>query len=51
MTSQNFSPSTTWLQAAAWVLYVAVTMTVFFRIIRRSSAPKPAATVPAGTAS
>ena len=47
----NFSPSTTWLQAVAWVLYVAVTMTVFFRIIRRSSAPKPAATVPAGTAS
>ena len=47
----NFSPSTTWLQAVAWVLYVAVTMTVFFRIIRRSSAPQPAATVPAGTAS
>jgi high-affinity iron transporter len=47
----NFSPSTTWLQAVAWVLYVAVTMTVFFRIIRRSSAPKPAASVPAGTAS
>jgi high-affinity iron transporter len=44
----NFSPATTWLQAVAWVLYVAVTMTVFFRIIRRS-APRPAPAVPAAT--
>ena len=44
----NFSPATTWLQAVAWVLYVAVTMTVFFRVIRRS-APRPAAAVPAST--
>jgi high-affinity iron transporter len=47
----NFSPSTTWLQAVAWVLYVAVTMTVFFRIIRRTGRPVPQAPVPAGTAS
>ena len=47
----NFSPATTWLQAVAWVIYVGVTMTLFFRVIRRSSAPRPAATVPAGTAS
>jgi high-affinity iron transporter len=47
----NFSPSTTWLQAIAWVLYVAVTMTVFFRIIRRTGRPTQQAPVPAGTAS
>ncbi len=46
----NFSPATTWLQAVAWVIYVAVTMTVFFRVIRRSSRPSaPAPAVPAGT--
>ncbi len=46
----NFSPATTWLQAVAWVSYVAVTMTVFFRVIRRSSRPSaPAPAVPAGT--
>ena len=47
----NFSPATTWLQAVAWVSYVAVTMTLFFRQIRRSHRPAPAPTVPAGTAS
>ena len=46
----NFSPATTWLQAVAWVLYVAVTMTVFFRVIRRSNRPAPTPAVPAGTA-
>jgi high-affinity iron transporter len=45
----NFSPATTWLQAVAWVVYVAVTMTVFFRVIRRSGAPRPAVDVPTGT--
>ncbi|CAN5548384.1 FTR1 family protein [soil metagenome] len=45
----NFTPATTWLQAAAWVAYVAVTMTVFFRVIRRSSAPVPKSPVPTGT--
>ncbi|MEO5709737.1 MAG: iron uptake transporter permease EfeU [Nocardioidaceae bacterium] len=45
----NFSPATTWLQAVAWVIYVALTMTVFFRLIRRSSAPAPKAPVPTGT--
>lgn len=44
----NFSPATTWLQAVAWVIYVAVTMTLFFRVIRRSSRPvTPAPAVPA----
>jgi high-affinity iron transporter len=47
----NFSPQTTWLQAVAWVLYVVVTMTVFFRVIRRSNRPTPAASVPAGSSS
>jgi high-affinity iron transporter len=47
----NFSPATTWLQAVAWVAYVAVTMTLFFRQISRSHRPAPTPTVPAGTAS
>jgi high-affinity iron transporter len=47
----NFSPQTTWLQAVAWLLYVVVTMTVFFRVIRRTHRPAPAARVPAGSPS
>ena len=47
----NFSPATTWLQAVAWVAYVAVTMTLFFRQISRSHRPAPAPAVPAGTVS
>jgi high-affinity iron transporter len=46
----NFSPATTWLEAAVWLVYVAVTMTVFFRVIRRSNTPVPASRVPAGSA-
>ena len=46
----NFSPETTWLQAVVWVVYVAVTMTLFFRQIRRSHRPAPATAVPADTA-
>ena len=37
----NFTPATTWLQAVAWVSYVAVVMTLFLRPVR------PAASVPA----
>jgi high-affinity iron transporter len=47
----NFSPATTWLEAVVWVVYVAVTMTLFFREIRRSNRPAPATAVPAGTRS
>jgi len=47
----NFSPATTWLEAVVWTVYVAVTMTVFFAVIRRSHTPAPAPRVPAGTAS
>ena len=47
----NFSPATTWLQAVAWVLYVAITMTVFFRVLRRTNRPAPATPVPAGSTS
>jgi len=47
----NCSPATTWLQAVAWVVYVAVTMTLFFRQISRSHRPAPSPAVPAGTAS
>jgi high-affinity iron transporter len=48
----NFSPATTWLEAVVWVAYVAVTMTLFLRQIRRSNRrPAPATAVPASTAS
>ena len=47
----NYSAQTTWLQAVAWLLYVAVTMTLFFRVIRRSHRPSPAAAVPAASRS
>jgi high-affinity iron transporter len=45
----NFSPATTWLQAVAWVLYVGVTMTFFFRQIRRNNRPSTAPVAPART--
>lgn len=49
----NFTPNTTWLQAVAWVAYLAAVLPVFLRIIRRSpQAPaRPAARVPAGSPS
>src|SRR3954447_23404652 len=47
----NFTPNTTWLQAVVWVVYVAVTMTCFFRVVRRTGRSTPAARVPAGSAS
>ncbi len=40
----NFSPATTWLEAAAWVLYLVPTMTVF---LLRTRQPRPASTSPA----
>jgi high-affinity iron transporter len=47
----NFTPNTTWLQAVVWVVYVAVTMTCFFRVVGRTGRSTPAARVPAGSAS
>ena len=50
----NFSPQTTWLEAAAWLLYVVPVMILFFRPAK-PSAPTPAspaatsATAPSGT--
>jgi high-affinity iron transporter len=43
----NFSPATTWLEAAVWVLYVVPTMTLFIRGVRRRSTP----VAPTGTPS
>lgn len=48
----NFTPATTWLQLAAWVLYIVPTMFFFARITwgrshaRPASVPAPAAVVP-----
>ena len=39
----NFSPATTWLEAAAWVLYVVPVMYLFLRSVRT---PRPAPPVP-----
>ena len=35
----NFSPATTWLEAAAWLLYVIPVMFLFLRSVRRRSTP------------
>jgi high-affinity iron transporter len=43
----NFSPATTWLEAVVWVVYVAVTMTVFLRVVRQSNRPAPRTPEPA----
>ncbi|MCQ1957941.1 FTR1 family protein [Arthrobacter sp. zg-Y826] len=45
----NFSPATTWLEAAAWVLYVVPVMALYFRRNRRAARPVTAAPVSAGS--
>jgi high-affinity iron transporter len=47
----NFSPATTWLEAVVWVLYVAITMTAFFRVIRRTNQQATAPAVRTGARS
>jgi high-affinity iron transporter len=37
----NFSPQTTWLELAAWWLYIVPTMFFFIRTVRRPLRPKP----------
>jgi high-affinity iron transporter len=39
----NFSPATTWLEAAAWLLYAVPVMALFIVGVRRRSTPTPAA--------
>ncbi len=41
----NFSPATTWLEAAAWLLYVVPVMALFFRPARKPAAAAAAPTV------
>jgi len=45
----NFSPATTWLELAAWLLYVVPVMFLFLRSVRRRNVPAPPA-VPSTTA-
>ncbi|KNH22850.1 high-affinity Fe2+/Pb2+ permease [Arthrobacter sp. ZBG10] len=35
----NFSPATTWLEAAAWLLYVVPVLVLYLRVNRRPAAP------------
>jgi high-affinity iron transporter len=37
----NFSPQTTWLELAAWWLYIVPTMVFFIRTVRRPVRPEP----------
>jgi high-affinity iron transporter len=46
----NFSPSTTWLQAVAWVAYVVPTLVLFLRRIRSNNRPPAAAAAPSASA-
>jgi high-affinity iron transporter len=43
----NFSPQTTWLQAAVWAAYLVTTLTFFLRGVRRRSRAQVAAKPPA----
>jgi len=45
----NFSPATTWLEAAAWLLYVIPVMVLFFRPARQSAPAAPAVPAPTGS--
>ena len=47
----NFTPNTTWLQLAVWVVYVSVAMTLFIRTVRRGKRSVPPTPVTAGSAS
>jgi high-affinity iron transporter len=42
----NFSPQTTWLQAIAWLAYLAATMTAFLRGVRRRNRPRAGVATP-----
>jgi len=46
----NFSPATTWLEAAAWLLYVVPVMVLFFRPSRPQASPESATDTPAEAA-
>ena len=43
----NFSPTTTWLEAIAWTLYLFPTMFFFLRVMRRRDTPAAATPQPA----
>lgn len=45
----NFSPRTTWLEAAVWVAYLVPTMFLYWRVVRGSSSTPRAAATPLPT--
>jgi len=45
----NFSPATTVLEAAAWLLYVVPVMVLFFRGVRRRATPPAVSAAPTST--
>jgi high-affinity iron transporter len=47
----NFTPNTTWLQLAVWVVYVSLAMTLFIRTVKRGNRSVPPTPVPAGSSS
>ena len=47
----NLTPTMTWLEVVAWVLYVGITLALFFRVIRRGHPRTQAASHSAATTS
>jgi len=47
----NLTPTMTWLEVVAWVLYVGITLALFFRVIRRGHPRPQAASQSAATTS
>jgi high-affinity iron transporter len=42
----NFSPQTTYWEAAAWISYLAIVVPTFVIVLRRRTRPRPSAQAP-----
>ncbi|GGC78905.1 iron transporter [Tersicoccus solisilvae] len=47
----NFSPASTWLEVAAWLLYVVPTLAIYLRVVRRPVAARTSPSAPAARTS